>query len=302
MDPQPGACVETIDGLGEFVVGGRGGGASLLHPYGSPEGLRYGLDQSLDMIVSGVWSTSDEVAVWEVYGPGTPLNVYTTSPSAGAGSSLASQEWIAQVVDAGSRDNPTGRNAYAPAAFLVPDGGWYGWYAPEYTPMTLPSVLRELSQRVVVWADIANTPDGNASSRNVISSIRAVSTACTYASTILAVNYDMSAYVDTISNAQITPAIYLVAGQTDVTAAQVSATGVEWVRLSGSWSDAQIAPFINAGLNVILVTDSRHVSTIRAQDLGVRGIHANDPVYARGGLAAGPGCHLRASNGKAASR
>lgn len=284
VEPIPGACVSTIDSLGDFIIGGRGGGSSLRHPYGSPQGIQYGLDHALDMIVTGTWATTDEVAVWEVYSPSTPLNVYSQSPAAVSGASLSSSDWLSQIVDAGTAANPTGRNAYAPPGFLTPDGGWYGWYAPQYSPMTLSGALRLITQRAVVWADIANTPDGNAASRNVIAAIRAVSTACSYASTILAVNYDMAAYVESIENAQVTPAIYLDASQDSVTAAQVAATGVEWVRLSGSWSDALISPFVSAGLNVILVTDSRHVSTIRAQDLGVRGIHANLPVYARGGV------------------
>jgi len=283
-EPIPGACVATVGGLGDFVHAGAAGGAYLLHPQGSPQALDYALDHALDMVMGTTWSTADEVAVWQVYGPEVPLDLYTTSPTTAAGGGVMSSDWISLHVDAGTTESPTGRNAYAPSQHIDPDGGWYGWYAPQYQPLTLAGVLRRLQQRIVTFAQIDNTSDGAQAQRNVTAALRAVSTACTHDSTILGVNYDMAAYVETIENAQVTPAIYVDAGETDVTADQVAATGVEWVRLSASWSEAQIAPFIAAGLNVILLTGARHWSTLRAQALGARGIASNDPVYARGAL------------------
>lgn len=284
VEPIPGACVSTVDGLGDFIHAGLSGGAYLLHPQGSPQALDYVLDHALDMVMGVTWSTPDEIAVWQVYGPAVPLDVYTTSPTTAEGGGVMSSDWIALTVDAGTTESPTSRNAYAPASHRDPDGGWYGWYAPQYQPMTLAGMMRRLTQRIVTFVQIQNTADGALAQRHVTAALRAVSTACTHASTILAVNYDMAAYVETIANAQVTPAIYVDAGETDVTAAQVAATGVEWVRLSASWSEAQIQPFIDAGLQVILVTGARHWSTLRAQSLGVRGIASNDPVYARGAL------------------
>ena len=85
VDPQPGACVSTVDTLGDFVVGGSYGGAGLIHAYGSPQAIQYGLDHGLDMLVNDVWGTTDEIAVWSVSPPTTALNSYTTSPTSAAG-------------------------------------------------------------------------------------------------------------------------------------------------------------------------------------------------------------------------
>lgn len=284
VEPIPGACVATIDTLGDFVIGGNAGGAYLLHPQGSPQALDYVLAHSIDMVVGNTWSTQDEVAVWQVYGPDVPLDVYTTSPTTATGGGGTSSDWIAYTVDAGTTASPTGRNAYAPESVLSPDGGWYGWYAPQYNPLTLDGMLRRMQQRIVSFIQVTNTPDGAIAQRHVMAAIRAINAACTHASTILAVNYDMAGFIETIANAQITPAIFVDAGETDVTAAMVAATGVEWVRLSASWSEAQIQPFIDAGLQVLLLTGARHWSTLRAQTLGARGVIASDPVYARGAL------------------
>lgn len=282
-EPIPGACVATVDSLGDFVVGGRSGGAGLLHPPGSPQGIAYALDHSLDMIVSGTWSTRDEIAVWQVYGPHVDLDYYTTSPTTAEGLGVMSSDWLGLTVDAGTTASPTGRNEIAPASYLDPDGGWYGFYAPPFQPQSVAGVLRGLSQRSVVWLDVAQESDAALATRHVTAAIRAVATACSSASTLIALNADNMDLATNVANAGYRPAVYLNNGQRDVTPDQIPAE-VEWVRINANWPDDLIAPFVAAGLNVVLLTNSRHWSTLRAQDLGCRGIHADDPVYARGAL------------------
>ena len=278
-DPQPGACVATIDQLGEFVTGGNYGGAGLLHPYGSPQAIEYALDHGLDMIVNDVWSTEDGIAVWSVSPPQVALNSYTTSPTSAAGLGVTSSDWVSLRVDAGTAANPTGRGAYAPAVHKDPDGGWYGWYAPEYHPQTFANVLRGLSQRVVTWADIAYIAgDDDFNERSVVASIRAVSTACTHESTILAVHPDMISVIPQIVNAQITPAVY-VPGNLTPDPDAVAAAGAEWVRVANL--GASLADWVATGMQVVSRTTSRHVDTQRIMDAGARGIHVADPVYAR---------------------
>jgi hypothetical protein len=279
-EPQPAACVSTVEQMGDFVVGGRFGGAGLLHPYGSPQGLAYGLAHGLDMIVNDVWGAADEVAVWSVYAPQLGLDVYSTSPTTAAGAGVTSSDWLGLTIDAGTTANPTGRNAYAPPQHTDPDGGWYGWYAPQYNPMLFEQVLRQVSQRTVTWADVLTMPDDpEFDERSVVSAIRAVSGACTHASTILAVHPSMLDMVPAITNAQITAAVH-VPGNVTVDPAAIAAAGATWVRISPS-SAAETQAYIDAGLNVVVRTTGRHHETQRALDLGVRGIHSADPVFSR---------------------
>lgn len=283
VEPIPGACVSTVDTLGPFIVGGRSGGAGLLHPPGSPQGIQYALDHSLDMIVSGTWSTRDEVAVWQVYGPHTDLDYYTASPTTAESAGVMSSDWTGLTVDAGTTASPTGRNEAAPEPYLTPDGGWYGYYAPPYQPMTVAQVLRGLTQRTVTWLDVAEETDSALAGRHVAAAIRAVATACAAESTLIAVNATNVDYAVNIANAGYRPALHVNNAQRDFTVDMVPPE-VEWVRLNYNWTDELIAPFVAAGLQVVLLSPSRHWVTQRAVDLGCRGIHADDPVYARGSL------------------
>lgn len=282
VDPQPGACVETIDQLGDFIVGGNYGGAGLIHPQGSPQGIEYALNHSLDMIVNDVWGTEDEIAVWSVYDPAVALESYTTSPTSAAGAGVTSSDWISLHVDAGTTESPTGRNTVAPSQHLDPDGGWYGWYAPQYQPQTLAGVLRGLSQRVVTWGDILVFDEDPAfNARSVVAAIRAVNSACTQASTILAVHPTMLDSIPAIVNAGITPGVF-VPGNLSPDPQELADAGAEWVRVSHGLSDASLSAYVATGMQVVTRTAARHVDTVRAMDLGLRGIHTFDPVYARG--------------------
>lgn len=282
VDPQPQACVKTVDQLPDFVVSGQGGGAALLHPYGSQQGIDYAIDHSLDIISNDTFSTTDEIATWALYGPDVFLHGYTdTTSSTLTGADIASHEWINLLVDAGTRDNPTSDGAYAPEELKEPYGGWYGFFAPQYHPQTLANVMRGLSKRAVTWANIAySSTDAELNQRNLRAALKAVSVACNADSTILAVHSDMAPRVPDIINAQVTPAINI--SSTDFTPQMVIDAGVEWVRISGNRSDGAIQPYVDAGLQVILYTNSRQWITQKAIDLGARGITAWDPVYARG--------------------
>lgn len=281
-EPQPAACVRTVADLPEFIIAGQGGGGALIHPYGSPQGIDYAIDHGLDMISNLTWSTTDDVAVWGIYGPDVLLRGYTDTPSSteiGAGAS--SSDWAGLLVDAGTRESPTGEGAYAPEQFKTPYGGWYGFFAPQYHPLTLANAMRNISRRVVTWADItASEADPSANQRSVVAALAGVAAVCNAESTILSVETGMAEYVETIANAQITPA--LVVRSTTFTPQMALDAGVEWVRLSGNWTAGQIQPYVDAGLQVMLFTNSRHHITQKALDVGARGIMAWDPVYARG--------------------
>ena len=281
VDPQPGACVSTVDTLGDFVVGGSYGGAGLIHAYGSPQAIQYGLDHGLDMLVNDVWGTTDEIAVWSVSPPTTALNSYTTSPTSAAGSGVTGSDWLGLHVDAGTTESPTGRGANAPSQHLEPDGGWYGWYAPQYQPQTLSQVLMGLSQRIVTWGDIAviaDNPEFNA--RSIVAAVRAVNASCAHASSILAVHPTMLDAVGAVVNAGITAGVY-VPGNMSADPGEVADAGVTWARVSHAVSDATVAAYQDAGINVVFRSPGRHIWTQRALDLGIRGIHTPDPVYAR---------------------
>lgn len=65
-----------------------------------------------------------------------------------------------------------------------------------------------------------------------------------------------------------------------LTADALKAAGVGWVCVETAVSDATITAYKDAGLQVLMHTHSHHFETDRATTLGIRGVLAEDPVYA----------------------
>jgi hypothetical protein len=281
--PEPGPCAVTVDTLlaDGFFVGGKEGGASARAAWASPQAIDYALANAVPFIECHAFMLNDGVMAWSGMARGQDLSIWTASGTTGA-ADRSSTEWISMTSDPGTLVNPTGRSKQAPAASLTPDGGYFGYYLPQFSAMLANDALRRVGGHAVVNLDTSSGGTGNLTRTNdVETAIRVVGETCTQASVMVTVNTAaMTSHSAMLAGAGITACVNLY-GDTTTTPAAVAATDATWVRMEDTQTDARITSFITAGLNVLLVTNSRHIETERAQALGVAGIVCIDPVYAR---------------------
>lgn len=275
--PAPSACQRTIAQVladGEFLIGGRLGGAANLVPWGSDRAIEYALAHDVNLIQIQSFALDDGIAAWAPQDRATSLQDYTTNPADDAWA-RPSSEWVNFVCDIGTQQNFTGRSALAPAARRTPDGGFYGFGMREYSPLLATKGLELVAGRSIVNFHLPSGLPERIEDVNAV--IDAINTACAQAWTMIAVgNMDL---VAPIVAANITACVHVE--NVDIeTPAQVLATGATWVQLRAHESDATIAEWVASGLNVLVRTNSRQYETDRLQALGVAGIYCNDPVYA----------------------
>jgi hypothetical protein len=285
--PEPGPCQATVDTLlaDGFFVGGRRGGTGHVTGWGSPQGIDYALSMGLPLIEVDAFASFDEVLVWSGASRDVNWTIWTNSVAASA-YERTSVAWMGTISDPGTPANRIGRYKMAPAAQITPDGGYLGYGMPQFSLMLGETGLRRVNGRAVVNLDLSYGQTTSAAlygSRavDVAAAIRAISVACAQEWTIVTVSpAEMATQVPTVVNAGLTACV-AINNNTTITPAEVTATGATWVRLRDTLQDARITSFVTAGLNVLLHTNSRQVETVRAENLGVAGIVADDPVYAR---------------------
>jgi hypothetical protein len=302
--PDPASGRKTIAGLPEQFAGGAATGAGSMLPFGSPESIDYAIANRLDIINISNYALADEVAIARWDTPTANLDVRTDNPSTIDIGLISSLTRPRLLVDAGARDTPTGRNSGAPASLLTPDGGWFGFYAQNYTPMTLVEALNKVAARAVVYLAVFGGAEEADLERYLAASMDAVIQAGAQAWAFQGVNAYMddsggntveapfAAWVGDAIAAGLTPVVDMfddAPGGSTVTPAAVLASGAEWVRMAQSddpdtGSDfARIQEFINAGLQVIVqVRGSRQFDTALAFANGARGVTSDSPVYSRG--------------------
>lgn len=310
VSPDPVSGRKTVAGLGARIAGATQGGAGGMLPFGAPQSIEYGVANRLDFVSFHTFALADNVAVNRWTGPQMSLNTYTDNPSSIDIGDLSSLQLPFLNIDAGTRESPTGRNSGAPATLLSPDGGWFGFYAPQFAPMTLAEALWSLAARSVALI----VPYGNVSvqegARNVDAAIAAVvqTLAQDWAiisipayianpdgSDPLVVKAPLADWVDAVTAAGLTPLVDLfdekaaaVAPGARWTPAEISATGASWVRTqspgrsAGLISVERIQELVGAGFDVIAQTTGRHWDTTQMYGLGARGIMSDTPVYSRG--------------------
>ena len=301
--PDPASGRRTVAGLPDQFAGGGTTGAGSMVPFGSPLGIEYAVANQLDLVNISTFALADNIAVARWDGPFSDLSNRTDNPSTIDVNLISSVTLPSLLVDAGARDNPTGRNSGAPASLLAPDGGWYGFYANNYSPMTLMEALHLLAARAVAYASVYGNDIESEVERSLAAAIDAVVQAGAQDWTMVGV----PAYVDDGANnfvpspintwvgdviaAGMTPAVDLFddnAGGFVVTPAAVVASGADWVRIgvdedNGGSSFARVQTFIDAGLQVIVhVRSSRQFDTAQAYTIGARGTTSDSPVYSRG--------------------
>jgi hypothetical protein len=302
--PDPASGRKTITGLPDRAFGASSTGGGNVMPFGSPDGLEYGIANKLDIINISTFALADGIAIARWDGPNTALSNRTDNPSTIATKLISSVQLPSLLVDAGARDTPTGRLSGAPPALLSPDGGWFGWYARNFTPVTLAEALHQVAARAVTYLAIyAGVPLAELE-RFIAGGINAVLQAGAQDWTLVGVPAYMdngagvltvapfADFVADVTGAGMTPVVDLFddnEGGSVVTPAAVVATGAQWVRMtadennSGS-SFARIKDFVDAGLQVyVQCRSSRQWDIQQAYAIGARAVSSDNPVYSRGG-------------------
>jgi len=303
-NPDPASGRKTIAGLpARAFCANQGGGGSMM-PFGDPNGIEYAVSNRMDMVSFHTFALADGIAINRTTNPESDLSAFTDNPSSIDFQEISSVVLPSLSYDVGTRVNPTGRNSGAPASLLSPDGGWFGFYAQPFAPMTLAEALHRLAARAVAYLAVYSGFDEVETPRNVSAAINAVLQVGSQDWTILG----FSPYVDDgtgnivisplwtqwaadVIAAGITPAADLFEDLEDgvaITPQAVIDAGIQWVRFKafepeGGTSMARIQQFIDAGLQVIVQATSRQFDTQRLYAAGARVVMADSPVYARGG-------------------
>lgn len=301
--PDPASGRKTIAGLPEQFAGGAATGAGGMLPFGSPDGIEYAVANRLDIINLSNYALADDVAIARWDTPAANLDVRTDNPSTIDIAFLSSLTLPSLLVDAGSRDNPTGRLSGAPASLLTPDGGWYGFYANSFSPMSLVEALHQVAARAVVYTAVFGGAVEAELERYIAASMNAIIQAGAQAWAFQGVNaYMDDAMGDTVEApfaswvgdaiaAGLTPVVDMfddAPGGGTVTPAEVVASGAQWVRMAADENNngtsfARIQTFIDAGLQTIVqIRSARQWDALQAYGIGARGITSDSPVYSRG--------------------
>jgi hypothetical protein len=286
--PTPATCLQTIadlpaapDTVGAWTL------AQLRGPYSSPYQLDYCLATGNDIIHFRCATSSDDVGVVPDLNnhrmEETRSSIYTSQEIR-----QLSAETCAQTMNyAGDEDDPV---AFGPPDRLPKDerkGGWYGFLAQRYYQPLLTDFLAKISGKAVALIDctVAATvpyPESTA----IIGAMRGVLQYCAQAWAMIGVSMISNAV--TVKNAGITPLMIPETPATWGTAAlpyavaDLQAAGITWIVLSDKYADSVFTTYKNAGLQVLMYTNSRHSQRTRVAALAIRGAFADDPVYYRG--------------------
>src|SRR5690625_3941909 len=182
--------------------------------------------------------------------------------------------WSQLLSDAGTTESPTGRSSTAPAGQKTPDGGWYGFHAPQYRLLTTQQVLAQVDGRAVVRIQCANGNPYGGVERDVAAAMRAINIMCAQDYAMIMVGVSDIDQIPVIEGDNIRSMLFT---NQSLTPEEIVDTGTQWVQTGHEAPDEFITSLVDAGLNVILDTNARHVQTQRAMDLGCRGVASSDP-------------------------
>lgn len=268
--PESGVTVAGLPATG--VAGSWGVGAGYLI---APDGMLQSFEQAvaLDLDITSTWARSlgDETLV---AAPSTDMTQYVTPKG-------DRETWLTDIsdanlgrfkrmyIDAGNQDDTV--------------SGWWGWSAVDtYGMCSIADVFRICGRRTVLsvmpgdagaWTNLLDdilrygltksvlvTQYGDATTQTV----EALANFAQYKNATVA----CMQYVSTDAVAAV------------LTADALKAAGVGWVLADTAVTDPVLTAYKTAGLNVLLRTHSHHFETLRAATLGIRGVLAEDPVYA----------------------
>lgn len=289
--PAPVLCVTGIDSLPaapNVVMAQDLGG--LTGAYSSPAALEHSIATGSDMHLFHVGTSSDDVGVvtdyWDHKVTTGRTNIYISQDVR----QLSSHMVKTLYNYAGDVDDPVSYNQGDGTVDRADRrGGWYGWLEPRYYQPLVTDFLDRIHGHGVAVLDITEDPVNGVygESDMRIGAVRAVLEYCAQDWAMIACSQITTA--TTVQNAGITAALLpqprpTTWGTTTLpyVVADVTAAGIEWIFLSDRYADSVFTTYKNAGLNVIMMTNSRHHQRARVATLAIRGASAYDPVYYRG--------------------
>jgi hypothetical protein len=302
--PDPASGRRTIAGLPARAFGGSSTGGGSMTPMGSPDGIEYAVANRMDIINLSTFALADNVAHTRWQDPASTVSNRTDNPSSLPIRYLSSVQLPSLLVDAGARDTPTGRSSGAPTSLLSPDGGWFGFYARSFTPVTLVEALHQVAARAVVYLPIYGGSPQAELERSITSAIAAVVQVGAQDWVIVGVPAYMNDgsnnqipsplddWVADVTGAGMTAAADLFddnAGGGVVTPADVAASGAQWLRMAADENNngtsfTRIQEFITGTSlpTMVHVRSSRQWDVQQAYDIGARAVTSDNPVYSRG--------------------
>lgn len=296
--PRPDVCGQTIADLpaAPNVVGAKSL-AGLHNPYSSPYGVDYCLANKVDIIHFQVATNAEDVGVVSDY--------WDDKITDGRTSIYVSQD-IRQLTTstvqsvynyAGNTDDPVSHQPdpdiadHTSAEFRGDRrGGWYGWLTQRYHQPLAEDFLRKIEAKSI--ALLACTPEPGDSfgteATHIRGAIRAVAQQCAQQWAMIGVSQIANA--TTVINAGMTPVLgdtwpqpLATWGETDLPfpVADVTGAGIQWMALSDHYANSVFQAYQAAGINVLMIGNSRQSQKTRVADLGIRGVLVMDPVYYR---------------------
>lgn len=286
--PTPATCLQTVADLppapntvGAWTL------AMLRGPYSAPYMVDWCLSAGSDIIHFRCATSADDVAVVTDYDTHrideTRTNVYLGQEIRQMPSAVCSQA----VNYAGDEDDPQN---YGPPGRVTKDqrrGGWYGYLMPKYQQPLLTDFLSKIDGKSVALIDcVPGDTVPYPESLAITGPIRAIQQYCAQAWTMIGVSTVNNAL--TVKNAGITPVMMARwpaeygATALPYPVADLQAAGVEWLVLGSKYADSVFTTYRDAGIQVLMQSNSRHSDRLRVQGLSIRGALCHDPVYYRG--------------------
>lgn len=290
--PRPEACGQTIADLpaAPGVVGAKSL-AGLHNPYSSPYGVDYCLAHGLDVIHFQVATSADDVGIvadyWDdqITGGRTSIYVGQDIRQLDSATCQSAYNYAGNVDDPISYqrpgpDDPTTRGDR--------QGGWYGYLAQRYHQPLAEDFLRKIAAKSIALLACTPNPENSfgTEATHIRGAIRAVLAHCAQEWAMIGVSSIVNA--TTVINAGITPILgdtwpnpLDTWGETALPfpVAEVTGAGIEWMALSDHYANSVFTAYQAAGVNVLMIGNSRHSQASRIADLGIRGGLMLDPVY-----------------------
>lgn len=294
--PRPEVCAQTIADLppAPNVIGAKSL-AGLMNPYSSPYGVDYCLANGLDIIHFDVATNADDVGVvsdyWDKRITDGRTSIYITQDIRQLDTATCQSVYNY----AGNVDDPV---LHQPDADLPnhtsPEfrgdrgGGWWGWLTQRYHQPLAEDFLRKIAAKSIALLSCTPQPGESfgTEATHLRGAIRAVLAQCAQTWAMIGVSTIENA--TTVLNAGITPVLGLewptppdMWGVTDLPfpVADVTGAGVQWMALSDHYANSVFQAYQAAGINVLMIGNSRQSQATRVADLGIRGALCLDPVY-----------------------
>jgi hypothetical protein len=268
-------------------------------PWGSRAYLDVCLEHGIDGIFNYVWPAPDGPFLWGINSATSTSNRYLSNgyttrvwqppiDPTGRHGEIDSQTWVNAISPAGNATglmpNSQTEITYNAAVMDTPDGGWWGWGASPYSPMTLRMALDYNACRMRFFTNMEGTTFHSGSS-NIANRFVADMADTGYAPAVIpCINWSL-----TSANG-----IYTGAGYQTAALVTSAFTGTGQDLLDDGFTYAIVNPdaidpaiveslFTTEGLIGIANQGmSRHYKTAANLAAGAQGIISHDPVYSRG--------------------